>query len=206
MLPTYDLSWILPYVRESLKGRGNLGFESFVDGVLGTLERANVPTIQKSVWPQNTRRPYYLNAINQDVQIALTEAFYYVEQNRFILQQPNDNSLSIAPGGQWIITKRGAEWANGVDPLPEDYDGYMKQFGPTTDAVVRQYVSEALNTFVKEAYFACAVMIGAASEKTIYLLADSMVPALFAPARKTELTNRIAHGRWRSYCSSWKKL
>jgi hypothetical protein len=191
-MPTnYDLSWILPYVRESLKDRGNLNFESFVDGVLGVLARANVPTIQKSAPPQSTRRPYNLNAIHHDIQIAITEAFYYVGQNRFILQQPHDNSLSIAPGGQWLITKRGLEWAKGVDPLPEDYNGYMRQFGPTTDTVVRQYVSEALNTFMKEAYFACAVMIGAASEKTIYLLADSMVPALNAPARKTELTNRI---------------
>jgi hypothetical protein len=191
MAPVYDLSWILPYVRDSMKDRGNLNFESFVDGLLAALARANVPTIQKSAPPQSTRRPYNLNAIHQDIQIAITESFYYVEQNRFILQQPHDNSLSITQGGQWLITKRGVEWANGVDPLPEDYNGYMKQLGPTTDAIVRQYVSEALNTFMKEAYFACAVMIGAASEKTIYLLADSMVPALSAPSKKTELTNRI---------------
>ena len=76
MAPVYDLSWILPYVRESMRGRGNLNFESFVDGVLGALARANVPTIQKSAPPQSTRRPYNLNAIHQDIQIATTEASY----------------------------------------------------------------------------------------------------------------------------------
>jgi hypothetical protein len=79
----------------------------------------------------------------------------------------------------------------GVEPVPEDYDGYMKQFGPTTDAVVRQYVSEALSTFMKEAYFACAVMIGAAAEKTIYLLADSLVSALKDPATQSSLKKEI---------------
>jgi hypothetical protein len=191
-MPTvFDLSWILPYVRESLRGRGNLNFESFVDGVLPALARANVPSIEKAAFPQSTRRPYDVNAIRNDIQVALTEAFYYAEQNRFILQQPYDNSLNIAPGGRWLITKRGVEWANGVDPLPEDYNGYMKQFGPTTDAVVRQYISEALNTFMKEAFFACAVMIGAASEKSIYLLADSLVSALKDPAAQSSLKKKI---------------
>jgi hypothetical protein len=82
-----------------------------------------------------------------------------------------------------------------VEPLPEDYNGYMKQFGASTDAVVREYVAEALNSFIHRNFFATAVMIGAASEKTIYLLADSLVPALADTAKKTELTNRIGSRR-----------
>jgi hypothetical protein len=111
MLTEFDLSWIFPYVRECLRGRGNLNFESFVDGVLQVLARANVPSMQKTAPPQSTRRPYNLNAIRKDVQVALTAAFYYVEQNRFILQQPYDNSPNIAPDEQWLITKRGVQWA-----------------------------------------------------------------------------------------------
>jgi hypothetical protein len=187
----FDLSWILPYVRESLRGRGNLNFDSFVDGVFGVLSLANVPSIQKSAPPQSMRRPYILNAVHQDIKIAVTEAFYYLEQNRFILEQPPISSIEFTVAGQWLITERGQEWAKGVEPLPEDYNGYMKQFAASTDAVVRQYVSEALNTYIRGTYFASAVMIGAASEKAIYLLADSLVPALKDAAKQSALQKKI---------------
>jgi hypothetical protein len=191
MQPEFNLSWILPYVRESLRGRGNLNFDTFVDGVFSVLARANVPTIQKSAPPQSTLRPYDSNAVHHDIKVAVTEAFYYIEQNRYILHQRNDRSLAFTTGGQWLITERGQEWAKGVEPVPEDYNGYMKQFGATTDAVVRQYISEALNTYVRGTYFASAVMIGAASEKAIYLLADSLVPTLKDPAKQTALQKKI---------------
>jgi hypothetical protein len=191
MQPEFNLAWILPYVRESLRGRGNLNFESFVDELMKVLARASVPTVQKSAPPQSTRRPYDLNAVHQNIKIAITEAFHYLEQNRFILRQPQDMSITFTTSGQWLITERGQEWAKGGEPLPEDYNGYMKQFSPTTDAVVRQYVSEALNTYIRGTYFASAVMIGAASEKAIYLLADSLVATLKDPAEQTALQKKI---------------
>jgi hypothetical protein len=73
------------------------------------------------------------------------------------------------------------EWFKGVEPLPEGADGYMKFLTdrvPNVDEVIVQYVKEALHAFNGRAYFAAAVMIGAASEKAIYLLAGDMVTAL----------------------------
>jgi hypothetical protein len=87
--------------------------------------------------------------------------------------------------GQFTITARGQEWANSVEPLPEDYNGYMNQFGASTDPVVRQYISEALNIYICGAYFASAVMMGAASEKSIYLLATALVPTLKDHAKQS---------------------
>ncbi|MGB8801437.1 MAG: hypothetical protein WCC97_12170 [Candidatus Acidiferrales bacterium] len=132
-----------------------------------------------------------MNAVHQDIKIAVAEAFHYIEQNRFILHQRNDRSLTFTTGGQWLITERGQEWVKGVEPLPEDYNGYMKQFDVTADEVVRQYTSEALNTYIRGTYFASAVMIGAASEKAIYLLADSLIPALKDPAKRSALKKKI---------------
>jgi len=192
MQPEFNLSWILPYVRESLRGRGNLNFDTFVDELMKVLGRGNVPSVKESVFPQSTRRQYDLNALHQNIKIAITEAFHYLEQNRFILHQRNDRSLMfMTTSGQWLITERGQEWAEGVEPLPEDYNGFMKQFGATADEVVRQYTSEALNTYIRGTYFASAVMIGAASEKAIYLLADSLIPALKDPAKRSALQRKI---------------
>jgi hypothetical protein len=192
MAPTYDLAWILPYVRESLRGRGNLSFDGFVDGIFGVLERVQVPTIKRPPITQGySGRTYDIDAAHPDIREAVIEAFYYCEQNRFILRPPPTNVASLLSHGQVRITQRGQDWANGVEPLPEDYDGYMKQFSSSTDDVIRQYIAEALNTFMHKSFFASAVMIGAASEKAVYLLADSMVPALADPVKKAELMNRI---------------
>ena len=56
--------------------------------------------------------------------------------------------------------------------LPEDALRYMKflhEMVPTLDSVIEQYVSESLIAFEREALFASAVMLGAASEKRLYL-------------------------------------
>jgi len=193
-MPTeFDLPWILPYVRESLRGRGNFSFDGFADGVFAVLEKVGVGKgIEKR--PLNmgySGYTYNFEAADPDIRLAVTEAFYYLEQNRFILRPPPTNAPAFVSTGQCQITKRGQQWANGVDPIPEDYNGYMKQFDASTDAVVRQYISEALNTFIRGTYFASAVMIGAASEKAIYLLADSLVPVLRDTAKQATLTRRI---------------
>jgi hypothetical protein len=64
-------------------------------------------------------------------------------------------------------TKRGEVWANDLTPLPEDATGYLRQFAPGTDAVVLEYMTEALHTFINRNYFATAVMVGAASEAAL---------------------------------------
>ena len=192
MPSSYDLAWILPHVRESMRGRGNFTFDGFADGVFAILEKAGVAGIEKRNPNMGyTGYAYNFDAAHPDIRLAVTEAFYYLEQNRFTLRPPPTNVTAFQPHGQFMITARGQEWANGVEPLPEDYDGYMNQFSASADPVVRQYVSEALNTYIRGTYFASAVMIGAASEKAIYLLADALVPALKDAAKRSALQKKI---------------
>ena len=40
--------------------------------------------------------------------------------------------------------------------------------------MIKKYVQEALTTYERQAYFAAAVMIGAAAESAVYLLAAAM--------------------------------
>jgi len=135
---------------------------------------------------------YNVDAAHPDIKIAATEAFYYLEQNRFILRPAPTQFGAFVPHGQFLVTKRGVEWANGIDPLPEDYDGYMKQFDVDVDPVVRQYVSEALKTYIRGTFFASAVMLGAAAEAAIYNLADALVQALKDVTKQEVLKKRIA--------------
>jgi hypothetical protein len=49
---------------------------------------------------------------------------------------------------------------------------------PTLDATVKEYVEEGLGSFEHDRFRAAAVMIGAASEKALYMLADAMLGAI----------------------------
>jgi hypothetical protein len=62
---------------------------------------------------------------------------------------------------------------------------------PNMDAVVELYVREALTPFERQAYFAAAVMLGAASEKALYLLADAILGALKNPTSKQTLRDLL---------------
>src|ERR1700692_287849 len=90
MQTEYNLSWILPYVRESLRGRSNFTFDGFADGVFAVLERVGVGEGIEKRSPSMgyTGYTYNFDAAHPDIRFAVTEAFYYLEQNRFILRPP----------------------------------------------------------------------------------------------------------------------
>jgi hypothetical protein len=190
MQPTYDLSWILPYVRQSMHGVGNMNFDRYFDNLCRILESVGVPSIQKSQ-QSHTGHIYNFDAAHLDIRNAATEAFFYLEQNRFILRPAPTQQGAFLPHGQFQVTQRGLEWVKGAEPLPEDYNGYMKQFDSSVDVIVKQYVSEALNTYIRGTYFASAVMIGAAAEASIYDLADSLIPALQNVTKQATLKKLI---------------
>jgi hypothetical protein len=92
---------------------------------------------------------------------------------------------------EWYCwTERGPQAIKEAEPLPEEATGYvsfLKKLVPTLDDVIEQYVIEALTAFNRDAYFAAAVMAGAASEKAIYLLATSLLSALKPSRRRADL-------------------
>ena len=78
----------------------------------------------------------------------------------------------------------------GKEPLPEEAERYLKflrERVPAIDPIIDQYVIEALAAFEREAYVASAVMLGAASEKELYLLAEAVLLALKDPKKHSKL-------------------
>jgi hypothetical protein len=188
--PEYNLVWIFPYVRESLRDRGNMNFDSYVDALFGVLERVNVPTIQRWPYPNSSGTTYNYDAANPNIREATTEAFYYLERQGFIVRPAPTHHGAFVGHGIYRITCRGREWAKGVEPLPEDYNGYIRTLSelvPNFDGTIREYVSEGLVSFGHGTYFAAAVMVGAASEKAIYLLAESMLESFKDVAQQAKL-------------------
>lgn len=100
---------------------------------------------------------------------------------------------------EWFaVTERGHQWALSTEPTPEDPTGYMQTFDqlvPRADRGIRQYVNEAVLTFDRGTIFASAVMIGAASEKAVYLLADALHHALKDANEKKKLEEAMERAR-----------
>lgn len=178
--PPFTLSWVLPFVRQSLRGRSNFSYADFVWGLWPELEKAGVPGIVKTRPERvHTLQPYEYSEAPYQLRVATAEAFYYLLHNGFtILEPPQDLPANPHHQIRYMLTQRGIAWAANVEPLPEDVDGYMQvlhKLVPNLDSVIEQYIREGLSAFERRTYFAAAVMVGAAAEKAVYLLADSML-------------------------------
>lgn len=177
----YTLPWILPFVRESLRGRGNYSFDNFIDGLWPFLASAGVPGIEK--YPPHrgySGTTYDFAQAPPEVRNVATEAFYYLIHAGLVIPGAPTNAQGFPQQGRYYLTARGTAWADNSGPVPEDFDGYLqllRKLVPNLDSVIEQYISEGLSSFVRGTFFAAAVMIGAASEKAVYLLAESMANA-----------------------------
>jgi hypothetical protein len=193
-----SLASILPFVRASLKGRSNLSFENFVEGLWVELEKVGTRGIAKKNPLQGyDGSAYNFNSADERLRQVATEAFYYLLHGGFIAPQLS-NFPSHAHINRYFLTPRGFSWVESIEPLPEDVDGYMKVLRglvPGLNDVIDQYVREGLGSFERQMFFAGAVMIGAAAEKAVYLLADDMVKAFKEGPRKDKLKRAIERRR-----------
>jgi hypothetical protein len=198
MTSEISLSSILPFVRTSLKGRGNFTFENFVEGLWGELEKVGTPGIVRTGPLQGyTGSVYNFNSADVRLRQAAVEAFYYLFHSGFVAPDLS-NFPSHAPINRYFLTVRGQSWVASLEPLPEDVAGYMKVLWtlvPKLNDVIEQYVREGLGSFERQMFFAGAVMIGAAAEKAAYLLADDIVKALKDGTKKEKINKAIDRRR-----------
>jgi hypothetical protein len=188
---SYTLAWILPYVREALKQTSNFKFSTYANALFFRLEAAQVKGVVRfQPGTYSGGQTFQLNQMPPDLRALVSEAFFYLFHKGYIAPGTFDDALNQPAFYEFRVTERGRAWFDGEEPLPEDAAKYMKflrEQVPSLDPVIDQYVVEALTAFDREAFFASAVMLGAASEKEIYLLADSLVIALKDPNRQSKL-------------------
>jgi hypothetical protein len=195
----YSVEHLLPSARAALQTREQFSIEEFSIKLFAELERAKVPGVVRAKWPHAERLVYQFDGATFPIELrnGISDVFWYLIRQGYVLPE-----WGVCPsdliGTQYRRTLRGTEWAQGGEPMLEDIASYvnrLKQLVPGVDAVVLQYVTEGLSSYNRQLYFASAVMIGAASEKEIYLLGDSLVPALASTAEQTDLAAMVAKGR-----------
>lgn len=180
----YSLAALLPFARSAIRPMGNFEIRNFVDALFTELEKAGVPGVVKMNPPSAPHKYNYGNLVcPYDLQRGTAEVFFHLVHRGYILPEVQSFPIDFNYGRHWK-TPRGTAWAEGSTPLPEDALGYIRHLlllAPSLDSVIRQYIEEGLGAFARGSFFPAAVMIGAASEKEIYLLAGSLVPALKDP-------------------------
>jgi hypothetical protein len=193
----YSLVAMVPFARAAIRNTSNFSPEQFAILLFGELEKVSAPGVSRNAPTGVGKYNFSDLQVPHDLKYAVVEAFWYLEHRGFILPEPQSFPQSFNHGRYWR-TARGAEWANGAAPPPEDVAGYMRHLSslvPSLDPVIRQYIEEGLGSFARGSFFSAAVMIGAASEKEIYLLGGSLVGALQDPQAQAKLTKQIAMGR-----------
>lgn len=186
---------MLPFARAALKNcerlRQDFSTEDFAEGLFLELEKVGVEGVVRGGFPASTRTKFNYGGPHfpEGLRRAVSEVLWHLIHHGFIL--PNWRDFPSIAGTQYWMTERGKQWANGADPMPEDVAGYVRHLDaltPKLDPIIKQYVAEGLGSFHREQYFSAAVMLGAASEKEIYLLGDSMVSALQSAQHQKDLS------------------
>ncbi len=181
-------------MRKVLSGRREIKYGGCIDQTIRLMVGARVIDA-----PRDAERSGLHLAVDRDnkhLSELLVEAFHYLLHSGLITRAPHPPSFPAGPStiNSFLVTLKGQEWAQGGDLIPEDVAGFMKGFNtivPNLDSVIEQYVQEALVTYERQAYFAAAVMIGAASEKAVYLLAEALERATQDQQEKKRIANAM---------------
>jgi hypothetical protein len=195
-----DLSTVLHFMRAALRERSaalqagsgtvDVQYSAIIEPTLVRMGQAQIITL-----PANPGYGSLDSVVSQELSRLLIEGFHYLLHNGLITRAPNPPNF---PGhtnlNSFVITRRGIEWSAGEEPIPEDAKRYMQvlhSLVPNLDPIVRQYVEESLIAYQRQAYFAAAVMVGAACEKAAYLLADSFLRSVHDPNEKRKLDDAM---------------
>ena len=191
----YSVERVLQLVRTSFnESLGDLSQKVFFQRLWSKLDSLNDPGVVKPSPHQYHPGPYMYDQAPYDLQAVAHEGFFYLLNTGYVYPKLTGDYTNFSRSEWYCWTERGLQWVKGAEPIPEEAAGYMKFLRahvPTLDEVIGQYILEALTAFNREAYFAAAVMVGAASEKAIYLLAASLFIALKASRRRTTLETAL---------------
>jgi hypothetical protein len=211
-MPEYTLVSLLPFVRVGLRrARPLFGFTEFVSAVWTALENRDERIQRDRPYnPGNPDNPEFRHANDpDDLKRAAVEAWLYLQRRGFAIPAALGFPFNPADVRQLELTKRGREWVDGREPIPELPAEYLAALGamvPTLDATVKEYVEEGLGSFEHDRFRAAAVMIGAASEKALYMLADAMLGAISTQQSKDRFATPLRRRQLAELFERMKRL
>jgi hypothetical protein len=194
-MPDYNLASILPFVRPALRRvNPSFTFTALINATWMELEASHAPVQRLRQFDKNNpNNPEFGHGNDpDDLKQSAIEAWQYLQQRGFAIPIARQFPGSI-DDSELNLTNRGREWINGHEPIPElstEYLATLQKMIPNLDDVIQEYVIEGLGSYEHDRYRSAAIMIGAASEKALYMLAEKMHDAIAAPKYKEKF--RIA--------------
>ena len=208
----YSVERILQFVRASFSEQmGDLSYQVFLQRLWKKLEAVgDSGVIKPSPNQAHPGRAYLYEQAPFALQATANETFFHMLNAGYAYPKPTGDFFRHFSLSEWYLwTERGLQWIKGAEPLPEESVGYMKLLKeqvPVLDSVIEQYIVEALTAFNRDAYFAAAVMVGAASEKAIYLLAASLLNAMKPSHRRGTLETTMSRRQLFPLLESVRKI
>jgi hypothetical protein len=195
-MPEYTLSSVLPFVRSGLRRmRPSFTLTEFTSATWTELEKSGARV--KRIRPYAANNPdnpeFAHNDDPEDLRQSAVEAWLYIQRRGFAIP-PSPMFPRALDDLRLELTKRGREWVDAQEPIPElpaEYLNALHRMVPKLDEVVREYVVEGLGSFEHERFRAASVMIGAASEKALYMLAEKVLDAIAAPKWKGKFSTAL---------------
>lgn len=173
--PTFTLGVVLAAMRDALKSlaqEDRISFPDLMTSTVKELARAGLAVERDD----NFRHVWERLRDHHPLSFLLIEAHTQLVTFGYLVYWP---STPAPPNPNWFrLTERGKQWVSTSGPALEDSDGFLAALNaliPTLNPVVKQYIVEAVVTYNRQAWFAAAVMVGAASEKVVYMLAEALL-------------------------------
>lgn len=138
---------------------------------LAVVDEVEKLAAQKNILPEQNK---HLNSADK---IKILEIMWDLIVERILTVGLNECN----PGWPFVRLSEYGESVvkEGVLPYydPEEYASVINSIVPVVDQVIKQYAIEGINCFRQRLFFASAVMFGAAAEKAILILLESIVRA-----------------------------
>ena len=128
---------------------------------------------------------YQHNNLNPIDNLTIQEIIWDLILERIVTPGHSNSPDSQFP--HFRLTKFGQDYISQSAPHYYDPQGYMESLRnivQNLDPVIEQYIFEGLNCFRRQLFFASAVMIGAAAEKSILLLLQAITDSMSNPSSK----------------------
>src|SRR6266478_5696987 len=195
-MPEYSLSSILPFVRSGFRRiRSSFTLTEYANATWTELEKSGAPVRRLRPYAENNpdNPEFAHNNDPEDLRHSAVEAWLYLQRRGFAIRASR-TFPSTLDDLRLELTKRGREWVDGQEPIPElpaEYIAALQKMVPNLDEVVREYIVEGLGSLEHDRFRSAAVMAGAASEKALYMLAEKMLGAISTPGWRGKFTTAL---------------
>jgi len=156
------------------KDNGNLQYLTIQSVVTRLIFERKLFPSREECKQRGIAHSYGLDRLNPSDDLNINQIIWDLIIDRVLtlgnnISNPDWPFLRLTEYGKKVVNQELPSWYD-----PEGYSTTLDSIVPNVDPVIKQYSIEGLNCYKQRLFFASAVMFGAAAEKSILILAESI--------------------------------